>query len=139
MTSDSLHFVSSESVFWKQNHFPAQKINFGYQYRTDALFNHVLVWVVMFRTIDEAIERANKSQYGLASGIVTNDLNVANTVARSVRAGTVWINCYLAFDPDCPYGGYKMSGFGRSLGLHALHNYLQVKSVVTPVHNSPWL
>ncbi|CAN6455850.1 unnamed protein product [Victoria cruziana] len=95
--------------------------------------------LMKFKTIDEAIERANKSQYGLASGIVTNDLNVANTVARSVRAGTVWINCYLAFDPDCPYGGYKMSGFGRSLGLHALHNYLQVKSVVTPVHNSPWL
>ncbi|KAF3778452.1 Aldehyde dehydrogenase family 2 member C4 [Nymphaea thermarum] len=95
--------------------------------------------LMKFKTIDEAIEKANKTQYGLASGIVTKDINVANTVARSVRAGSVWINCYLAFDPDCPYGGYKMSGFGRNLGIHALDNFLQVKSVVTPVHNSPWL
>ena len=91
------------------------------------------------RTIDEAIKRGNATKYGLAAGIVTNDLNVANTVSRSIRAGVIWINCYFAFDKDCPYGGYKMSGFGRDLGLAALDKYLQVKSVVTPIYNSPWL
>ena len=92
-----------------------------------------------YRTIDEAIKRANSTRYGLAAGIVTKDLNVANTVSRSLRAGTIWINCYLAFSNDCPFGGYKMSGFGKDSGLEALHKYLQVKSVVTPLYNSPWL
>lgn len=91
------------------------------------------------RTMDEAIKRANSSRYGLAAGILTKDLNVANTVSRSIRAGTIWINCYFAFDNDCPFGGYKMSGFGRDNGLEALHKYLQVKAVVTPLHDSPWL
>ena len=92
-----------------------------------------------YRTIDEAIKRANSTRYGIAAGIVTKDLNVANTVSRSLRAGTIWINCYFAFGNDCPFGGYKMSGFGRDSGLEALHKYLQVKSVVTPLYNSPWL
>lgn len=91
------------------------------------------------RSIEEAIITANNTKYGLAAGIMTKNLDIANTVSRSIRAGIVWINCYLAFDNDCPYGGYKMSGFGRDYGLHALHKYLQVKSVVTPVYNSPWL
>ncbi|CAK9172798.1 unnamed protein product [Ilex paraguariensis] len=89
--------------------------------------------------VDEAIKRANATRYGLAAGIVTNDLNVANTVSRSIRAGVIWINCYIASDQDCPYGGYKMSGFGRDLGLEAIDQYLQVKAVVTPIYNSFWL
>ncbi|CAN6442215.1 unnamed protein product [Victoria cruziana] len=104
----------------------------------DEIFGPVMS-LMKFKTMEEAIEKANKTMYGLAAGIVTNNLNVANSVSRSVRAGTVWINCYFAFDADCPYGGYKMSGFGRTNGLNALDNYLQVKSVVTPIHNSPWL
>ncbi|KAK9102616.1 hypothetical protein Sjap_019870 [Stephania japonica] len=95
--------------------------------------------LMKFKTVDEVIERANNTIYGLACGIVTNDLNLSNRVSRSIRAGVIWINCYFAFDKDCPYGGYKMSGFGRDNGLNALHKYLQVKSVVTPIYNSPWL
>ncbi|XP_010250355.1 PREDICTED: aldehyde dehydrogenase family 2 member C4-like [Nelumbo nucifera] len=95
--------------------------------------------LMKFKTVEEAIEKANKTCYGLAAGIVTKDLNLANRVSRSVRAGIIWINCYFAFDMDCPFGGYKMSGFGRDLGLHSLKKYLQVKSVVTPLHDSPWL
>lgn len=91
------------------------------------------------RTIKEAIERANNTKYGLAAGIVTKDLNIANTVSRSIRAGSVWINCYFQMDRDCPFGGYKMSGFGRDMGMHAMEKYLQVKSVVTPIYDSPWL
>ena len=94
---------------------------------------------IFCRTIEEAIEKANATNYGLAAGIVTKDLNIANKVSRSVRAGTIWINCYFAFDADAPFGGYKMSGFGRDLGLSALDKYLQVKSVVTPLYDSPWL
>ncbi|KAF7114513.1 hypothetical protein RHSIM_RhsimUnG0085600 [Rhododendron simsii] len=95
--------------------------------------------LMKFKTIDEAIKRANDTRYGLAAGIVTDNLNVANTVSRSIRAGIIWINCYFGFDYDCPYGGYKMSGFGRDMGMNAVDMYLHVKSVVTPIYNSPWL
>ncbi|KAF5459067.1 hypothetical protein F2P56_023055 [Juglans regia] len=104
----------------------------------DEIFGPVMA-LAKLKTIEEAIKKANSTRYGLAAGIVTKDLNVANTVSRSVRAGTIWINCYFAFDIDCPFGGYKMSGFGRDYGLEALHKYLQVKSVVTPLYNTPWL
>ncbi|KAG9137219.1 hypothetical protein Leryth_026420 [Lithospermum erythrorhizon] len=95
--------------------------------------------ILKFKTIDEVIKRANTTQYGLAAGIVTNNLNIANTVSRSIRAGMVWINSYLAFDDDLPIGGYKMSGFGKDSGLASLEKYLQVKSIATPIYNSPWL
>ncbi|KAL0368724.1 UNVERIFIED_CONTAM: Aldehyde dehydrogenase family 2 member C4 [Sesamum calycinum] len=95
--------------------------------------------IMKFKSVEEAIKRANGTKYGLAAGIMTNDLNIANTVARSVRAGAVWINCYFAFDNDLPVGGYKMSGFGKDMGIEALHKYLLTKSVATPIFNSPWL
>ncbi|XP_042481946.1 aldehyde dehydrogenase family 2 member C4 [Macadamia integrifolia] len=104
----------------------------------DEIFGPVMS-LMKFKTMEEAIQRANNTRYGLAAGIVTRDLNIANTVSRSIRAGIIWINCYLAFDKDCPFGGYKMSGFGRDNGLHSLEKYLQIKSVVTPIYNSPWL
>ncbi|MED6183071.1 Aldehyde dehydrogenase 2 member C4 [Stylosanthes scabra] len=104
----------------------------------DEIFGPVMV-LSKFRSVEEGIEKANSSKYGLASGIVTKNMDIANTVSRSIRAGIVWINCFFAFDVDCPFGGYKMSGFGRDYGLEALHKYLQVKSVATPIYNSPWL
>ncbi|KAJ1419819.1 Aldehyde/histidinol dehydrogenase [Sesbania bispinosa] len=104
----------------------------------DEIFGPVMV-LSKFKTVKEAIEKANNSRYGLAAGIVTKNLDIANTVSRSIRAGIIWINCFFAFDIDCPFGGYKMSGFGRDYGLEALHKYLQVKSVATPIYNSPWL
>ncbi|XP_027340278.1 aldehyde dehydrogenase family 2 member C4-like [Abrus precatorius] len=104
----------------------------------DEIFGPVMA-LMKFKTIEEAIKSANNSKYGLAAGIVTKNLDTANTMSRSIRAGTIWINCYFAFGNDVPFGGYKMSGFGRDLGLEALHKYLQVKSVVTPIYNSPWL
>lgn len=104
----------------------------------EEIFGPVLS-LMKFKTIDEAIKSANNTRYGLAAGIVTKNLDVANTVSRSIRAGIIWINCYLAFDDDCPFGGYKESGFGRDSGMEALHKYLQVKSVVTPLYNTPWL
>ncbi|XP_068652974.1 aldehyde dehydrogenase family 2 member C4-like [Aristolochia californica] len=104
----------------------------------DEIFGPVMS-LMKFKTIDEAIQKANSTRYGLAAGIVTKDINVANKVSRSVRAGSIWINCYFGFDNDCPFGGYKMSGFGRDNGLAALEKYLQTKSVVIPLVDSPWL
>uniref|UniRef100_A0A0D9V2G6 Aldehyde dehydrogenase 1 n=1 Tax=Leersia perrieri TaxID=77586 RepID=A0A0D9V2G6_9ORYZ len=94
--------------------------------------------LMKFKTVEEAIEKANCTKYGLAAGIVTKSLDIANKVSRSVKAGTVWVNCYFAFDPDAPFGGYKMSGFGRDQGMVAIDKYLQVKSVITAVPDSPW-
>jgi coniferyl-aldehyde dehydrogenase len=103
----------------------------------DEIFGPVMC-LMKFKTVDEAIEKANCTRYGLAAGIVTKSLDVMNRVSRSVRAGTVWVNCYFAFDPDAPFGGYKMSGFGRDQGMAAMDKYLQVKSVITALPDSPW-
>ncbi|KAG8375860.1 hypothetical protein BUALT_Bualt09G0003000 [Buddleja alternifolia] len=95
--------------------------------------------LMKFKSVEEVIKRANGTKYGLAAGIMTNDLNIANTVSRSLRAGAVWINCYFGFDNDLPIGGYKRSGFGKDMGMDALHKYLQHKSIAIPIYNSPWL
>ncbi|XP_022987697.1 aldehyde dehydrogenase family 2 member C4-like [Cucurbita maxima] len=104
----------------------------------DEIFGPVLS-VIKFNTIEEGIRSANNTKYGLAAGIVTNNIDIANTVSRSIRAGTIWLNCYFAFDASCPFGGYKASGFGRDSGMQAIHKYLQTKAVVTPLVNTPWL
>ncbi len=77
----------------------------------------------------ELIGQANNSAYGLAAGIWTRDISKAHRLAKSVMAGTVWINCYSIFDAALPFGGYKQSGWGREMGHAALENYLQTKSV----------
>ncbi|XP_047983199.1 aldehyde dehydrogenase family 2 member C4-like isoform X1 [Salvia hispanica] len=105
----------------------------------DEIFGPVMS-IMKFESMEEVIKRANNTKYGLAAGIMTNNINTANTVSRSIRAGSVWINCYFGFDNDAPAGGYKMSGFGKDLGINGLHKYLQVKSIAsTPIYNSPWL
>lgn len=71
--------------------------------------------ILKFKTIDEVIERANRTNYGLAAGAVTKSLDNALTFAQAVEAGSVWINCYDAVVPQCPFGGYKESGHGREL------------------------
>ena len=89
--------------------------------------------------MEEAITRANNTRYGLAAGVVTKDIDVANRMTRSIRAGVVWLNCYFVMDGDCPFGGRKMSGFGKDMGIDALDKYLHTKTVVTPLYNTPWL
>lgn len=68
-----------------------------------------------FETLDEAIERANDTPFGLAAGVVTKDINTALVFSQAVEAGSVWVNCYDAITPQTPFGGYKKSGFGRDL------------------------
>ncbi|WP_077619189.1 aldehyde dehydrogenase family protein [Bacillus sinesaloumensis] len=79
--------------------------------------------------LDELIARANNSEYGLAAGVWTQDVSKAHYIANNLRAGTVWVNCYNAFDAASPFGGYKQSGIGREMGSYALNNYTEVKSV----------
>lgn len=92
-----------------------------------------------FRDLNEVIQRANNSRYGLAAGVFTHNLDTANTLMRALRVGTVWINCFDIFDASIPFGGYKMSGIGREKGEYSLKNYLQVKAVVTSIKNPAWL
>jgi acyl-CoA reductase-like NAD-dependent aldehyde dehydrogenase len=95
---------------------------------TDEIFGPVLC-VLRFHDTEEAIRIANATNYGLAAAIWTRDIKVAHRVAAEIRAGTVWINTYNAFDSGSPFGGYKQSGFGRDLGQEALDQYTSTKSV----------
>ncbi|XP_050271283.1 benzaldehyde dehydrogenase, mitochondrial-like isoform X2 [Quercus robur] len=95
--------------------------------------------ILKFKTLDEVIRRANTTQFGLAAGVFTKNIDTANTLTRALRVGTVWINCYFVFDAAIPFGGNKMSGNGREKGMYGLSNYLQVKAVVTPLKNPAWL
>jgi acyl-CoA reductase-like NAD-dependent aldehyde dehydrogenase len=88
-----------------------------------------VVSVIPFKDETDAVLQGNDTTYGLAAGLWTRDVSKAHRVARAIRAGTVWINCYNVFDPIAPFGGYKESGYGRELGKYALDLYTQVKSV----------
>ena len=77
-----------------------------------------------FDSIEEVIERANKSIYGLAAGICSRDVGKVVRVANELRAGTVWVNTYNTFDAAQPFGGFKQSGIGRELGSNGLDNYV---------------
>jgi len=94
----------------------------------EEIFGPVLA-TITFDDIEEAVREANNTPYGLAAAVWTRDVAKAHRVARRLKAGTVWINTYNNYDPAAPFGGYKMSGYGRELGVHALEHYTQVKSV----------
>jgi aldehyde dehydrogenase (NAD+) len=83
-----------------------------------------------FDTEDEVLEQANASPFGLAAGVWTKDVSRALRMSRHLRAGTVWVNCYMQMDPAVPFGGYKMSGIGREGGMEHLENYLETKAVM---------
>ncbi|XP_074480044.1 retinaldehyde dehydrogenase 3 [Sebastes fasciatus] len=85
--------------------------------------------IFSFKSQQEAIERANSSQYGLVSGVFTTSMDRALSVSAALETGTVWINCYNALHAQTPFGGYKMSGNGRELGEYALAEYSEVKAV----------
>jgi aldehyde dehydrogenase (NAD+) len=94
----------------------------------DEIFGPV-VSVLPFQKVDEVIERANQTSYGLAAAIWTKDLDKAHLFAREVKAGTVWVNCYHVVDSTTPFGGFKMSGQGRENGEAALEHYTELKTV----------
>ena len=97
----------------------------------EEIFGPVVCAIPFSSEEDDVIASGNDTNYGLASGIWTRDINKAHRTANRLRAGTVWINCYSVFDAAMPFGGYKESGWGREMGHNALDNYLETKSVVT--------
>src|SRR5712664_1129387 len=88
-----------------------------------------VISAISFKDTDELIQRANATTFGLGSGVWTKDVSKAHRVAKALRAGSVWVNCYQAMDPAVPFGGYKMSGYGRESGKQHLEEYLNVKAV----------
>jgi aldehyde dehydrogenase (NAD+) len=85
--------------------------------------------ILKFKTKEEVVERANNTCYGLAAAVFTKDLDTAMYVSSTIRAGSVWVNCYDVFTPQTPFGGFKMSGIGRELGEYGLQQYSEVKVV----------
>jgi aldehyde dehydrogenase (NAD+) len=94
----------------------------------EEIFGPVLS-AIPFDSYDEVVALANRTIYGLGSGVWTRDIAKAHGMAKALRAGNVWVNCYLVFDPAVPFGGYKMSGYGREMGPNHVDEYLNVKSV----------
>lgn len=94
----------------------------------EEIFGPVLV-AMRWNEIDDLVDKANDSPYGLAAGLWTNDLTKAHQVAAAIKAGTVWINCFNLTDPASPFGGYKQSGWGREMGRGVLEQYTETKSV----------
>ncbi len=86
---------------------------------------------IPFKDENDAVFQGNDTTYGLAAAVWTRDISRAHKIARALKAGTVWINCYGMIDPMSPFGGYKQSGFGRELGKYAIDLYTQIKSVYT--------
>ena len=94
----------------------------------EEIFGPVMT-ILKFHDMDELIERANKTMYGLAAAVWTRDIGKAHAIANHVRAGTVWVNCYDVFSAAAPFGGFKQSGMGRELGEYGLQQYTEAKTV----------
>jgi len=95
--------------------------------------------IAKFSSEEDVIRRANDTEFGLAAGIWSNNINTVNRVSRAIRAGTIWVNCYNVFDNSTPFGGFKDSGTGREKGQYALQNYLEKKVVIVPqMGNLAW-
>ncbi len=94
----------------------------------EEIFGPVLQ-ILPFKDANEVVQRGNSTHYGLAAAVWTRDIQKAHRIANSLRAGTVWVNCFDVFDAAAPFGGYKMSGIGRELGEYALELYSEIKTV----------
>ncbi len=94
----------------------------------EEIFGPVLT-IQTFRTVDEVIQKANNSPYGLAAGIWTEKGSQIFNVSSRLRAGVIWANTYNKFDPTSPFGGYKESGFGREGGIHGLAPYVKLEAL----------
>ncbi|MBI1247866.1 aldehyde dehydrogenase family protein [bacterium] len=88
-----------------------------------------VVAAVPFDDVDQLVQAANNSVYGLAAAVWTKDISAGHRLAKRIKAGTVWVNCYNVFDASLPFGGYKQSGWGREMGYEAINLYTQTKAV----------
>jgi len=89
--------------------------------------------IFKFKTMEEAIERANNTSYGLAAAVMTKDIEKAITIANSVSAGTVWVNTYNIVTNQTPFGGFKQSGIGREFGSYGVEEYIEPKTVIIKI------
>ncbi|WP_455360182.1 aldehyde dehydrogenase [Streptomyces sp. SYSU K21746] len=103
------------------------QVDSGMRIARQEVFGPVLS-VIAFEDAEEAVRLANGTDYGLAAAVWTRDLSTAHRMARAIRAGTVWVNCFDESDITVPFGGYAQSGFGRDKSLHALDKYTQLKT-----------
>ena len=102
----------------------------------EEIFGPVAV-VIKFHTIEEVIEMANDSIYGLGGAVWTKDINKAIKVARAVETGKMWINTYCAIPAGAPFGGYKQSGIGRECHKVILEHYSQIKNIMINLQDAP--
>lgn len=86
--------------------------------------------ILKFKSIDEVIERANNTKYGLVSGVMTQSLDSALKISSKLQTGQVFVNCYAATSPTTPFGGFKESGINREMGEQSLSNYLETRCVI---------
>jgi aldehyde dehydrogenase (NAD+) len=94
----------------------------------EEIFGPVLS-ALRFRDTEEVIHRANATEFGLGAGVWTNNVRTVHQLASAIRSGTVWVNCYAVGDAAVPFGGYKLSGYGKEKGLDGLNEYLTSKTV----------
>ncbi|XP_052739396.1 aldehyde dehydrogenase X, mitochondrial [Bicyclus anynana] len=93
--------------------------------------------ILKFETFEEIVDRANDTNYGLGAGVITNDITLAMSFAKYVRAGSVWINIYDHVTSQTPFGGFKDSGIGRELGEDGINQYLETKTITLALPKVP--
>ena len=103
-------------------------VNNNMKIAQEEIFGPVLA-TLSFDDIDQVVDLANRNPYGLAAAVWTRDVKKAHNISRQLKAGTVWINTYGLLNAALPFGGYKSSGFGRELGMHAIEHYTELKMV----------
>ena len=108
----------------------------GMKFVREEIFGPVLA-ALKFRDEDEAVARANATDYGLSGGVFTADFSRAHRVANALRAGSVWINDYNVTPPEVPFGGMKRSGLGRENGLETIRHYTQAKTIYANLDKAP--
>jgi aldehyde dehydrogenase (NAD+) len=104
----------------------------NHQIAREEIFGPVMQ-ILKFKSVDEVIERANDTDYGLAASVFTNDLDKAMVVSNGLRAGSVWVNTYDNFDPVAPFGGFKQSGLGREKSEYSIDSYTETKCVTIKI------
>ena len=100
-------------------------VTMSHRIAREEIFGPVLS-ILTFRTVDEAVEKANNTAYGLSAGVWTDKGSRILKMSTELKAGVVWANTYNKFDPTSPFGGYKESGFGREGGVQGLLAYLRI-------------
>src|ERR1700722_14433243 len=115
-----------KGIFVKPTIF--EGVNNDMRIAQEEVFGPVLA-VIPFTSTEEVAEQANKTTFGLSGAVWTRDIKKANKLAAHIKAGTIWVNCFNVLNTAVPFGGYKMSGYGRELGKHSIDLYTNIKSV----------